>query len=28
MSMKPSVNWLLAMIPVTLAVEYVGASAP
>jgi len=28
MSMKPSVNWLLAMIPVTLAVEHAGAPAP
>lgn len=28
MSIKPSVNWLLAMIPVTLAVEHGGAPAP
>jgi len=28
MNMKPSVNWLLAMIPVTLAVEHAGAPAP
>ena len=26
--MKPSVNWLLALIPVTLALEHAGAPAP
>jgi Ca2+/H+ antiporter len=25
---KPSVNWLLALIPVTLALEHGGAPAP
>ena len=28
MSLKPSLNWLLALIPVTLALEHAGAPAP